>query len=650
MIIQCPECGKKYKIDPEKIPDKGAKITCPNCKHSFLVRKKKEKEEPKPEIKTPPCQICGNPSSRVLKGDPPMILCEACFVREMEKRRRFEVHPPPFTEAEPETTPPPPSEEEEETTEKIPSEKEEEEYFDSFAEIPDLGEYEKEIPPEPEVPQPPAEELIPPAPEEPVFEEAEFEESTFEELEKPSPPPEPEIPPEPPPPAEPSAPEEPSTPETDFVFSPQEVESLEDTAPTAEEPTPEIKREAPIPSVQEEALEKEIFQEIAEEAKPQKIPPRRERKKFSFPLSGRNMAIIGIILVLLVGGYFLYSNEKVRSALLGLPALFRKGAEEKKPVELSPAEKQNIQEHLALAKELYQLDTKDGYLKSLNEIRTALKINPNNPQAKKMELIVSALLTYRYPQKLLIYKLRSSIKKAEASFGSIPEVWLAKAILNLAENDFASAKVLAQRALEKAPEEPLALWLSAHIQLAGINPDYQQVKALLEKALEQEPKLVLALCELGEIFLKAKNYSNAISTYEEILQISPDHKLAREKLALVRTLSAQKPQPEKKAKEEELLLVEKPKPEEEALPLEIKPGQTPDSTAEEAPPPEQGKEINLDQEIINFWLKIISETRKPLSRTRASKPTAPAPAPAPTAPAPTRPPEEAPSHPPEEAP
>ena len=645
MIIQCPECGKKYKIDPEKIPEKGAKITCPNCQHSFLVRKKKEKEEPKPEIKTPPCQICGNPSTRVLKGDPPMLLCEACFVREMEKRRRFEVHPPSFTEAEPETMPPPPSEEEEEeTTEKIPSEREEEEYFDSFAEIPDLGEYEKEIPPQPEIPQPPEEEFTPPEPEQPIFEETEFEEEEFEEPEKePAPPPEPEIPsPEPPPPEEPSAPEQ------DFVFSPQEVESLEDTAPSEEKPPP-IKEpaESKIPEVQEEVLEKELFKEVAEQIPPKIAPGKPRRKKISLPISSRALVIAGIILFLLAGGYVLFSNEKIRSSLGGIVGLFQKKPEKPLP-ELSEEQKQIIKEHLLLAQDLYKLDTKDAYLKSLNEIRKVLKIDKNHPEAKKLELIVSALLTYRYPQRLLIYKLRSSLKKAEASFGLSPEVQLAKALLNLAENDYASAKILAQKALENAPENPLALWLSAHIQLAGINPDYPQAKSLLEKALEPEPNLVLARCDLGEIYLKTKEYQNAVSEYEKILEISPSHELAQEKLALAKTFSAKKPKPEEE--EEKLLLVEKPKPEEETMPLKVEPGKTVGTTAQEASTQEPSIEIDLDQEIKNFWLEIISETRKPLSRVRATKPTTPAPAPAPTTPTPSQPPEEAPSHPPEEAP
>ena len=145
MVIQCPECAKKYKIDPDKIPDKGAKISCPECGHSFVV-KKKEKEAPaEPKTKTPPCVMCGNPSTRVLKGDPPLVLCEACFEREKERRRRFEVQPS-FTDfsgdsAEPEAQADSASEAEPELSVRN-QEGAGENYFDSFAEVPDLGDFE----------------------------------------------------------------------------------------------------------------------------------------------------------------------------------------------------------------------------------------------------------------------------------------------------------------------------------------------------------------------------------------------------------------------------------------------------------------------------------------------------------------------------
>jgi predicted Zn finger-like uncharacterized protein len=37
MIVTCPACAKRYKINEEKLHRKGAKITCLNCSHKFVV-------------------------------------------------------------------------------------------------------------------------------------------------------------------------------------------------------------------------------------------------------------------------------------------------------------------------------------------------------------------------------------------------------------------------------------------------------------------------------------------------------------------------------------------------------------------------------------------------------------------------------------
>ena len=37
MIVTCESCKSRYKIDDSKISGRGAKITCPRCKHQFVV-------------------------------------------------------------------------------------------------------------------------------------------------------------------------------------------------------------------------------------------------------------------------------------------------------------------------------------------------------------------------------------------------------------------------------------------------------------------------------------------------------------------------------------------------------------------------------------------------------------------------------------
>ncbi|TNF35770.1 MAG: hypothetical protein EP329_05890 [Deltaproteobacteria bacterium] len=44
MIVACPSCEKKYKFSEEKLGKRGAKITCPKCRHVFVVYKDREIE------------------------------------------------------------------------------------------------------------------------------------------------------------------------------------------------------------------------------------------------------------------------------------------------------------------------------------------------------------------------------------------------------------------------------------------------------------------------------------------------------------------------------------------------------------------------------------------------------------------------------
>lgn len=37
MIVTCPACSARYKINESKIKGRGAKITCPRCAHRFVV-------------------------------------------------------------------------------------------------------------------------------------------------------------------------------------------------------------------------------------------------------------------------------------------------------------------------------------------------------------------------------------------------------------------------------------------------------------------------------------------------------------------------------------------------------------------------------------------------------------------------------------
>lgn len=53
MVINCPECSTKFRVNPERIPDAGAKVRCARCKHVFLVEKSIPEEVPAPIIAEP---------------------------------------------------------------------------------------------------------------------------------------------------------------------------------------------------------------------------------------------------------------------------------------------------------------------------------------------------------------------------------------------------------------------------------------------------------------------------------------------------------------------------------------------------------------------------------------------------------------------
>ena len=48
MIVTCDHCGTRYKLDASKIPGRGARVTCPSCRHVFVVYRSTEAEAAPP--------------------------------------------------------------------------------------------------------------------------------------------------------------------------------------------------------------------------------------------------------------------------------------------------------------------------------------------------------------------------------------------------------------------------------------------------------------------------------------------------------------------------------------------------------------------------------------------------------------------------
>ena len=59
MIVTCDHCGTRYKLDDSKIPERGARITCPSCRHVFAV------------YRTPPGAAATLPPSAVAMAESP---------------------------------------------------------------------------------------------------------------------------------------------------------------------------------------------------------------------------------------------------------------------------------------------------------------------------------------------------------------------------------------------------------------------------------------------------------------------------------------------------------------------------------------------------------------------------------------------------
>ena len=50
MIISCPNCNKKFKIEPSLIPDNGRDVKCGSCDHVWFYKIEENKIEPLPLI------------------------------------------------------------------------------------------------------------------------------------------------------------------------------------------------------------------------------------------------------------------------------------------------------------------------------------------------------------------------------------------------------------------------------------------------------------------------------------------------------------------------------------------------------------------------------------------------------------------------
>lgn len=64
MIVTCEKCSARYKLDDAKVTSRGAKITCPRCRHVFVIFREEPAAAPKrPEVMPSPATTVAKPVS-----------------------------------------------------------------------------------------------------------------------------------------------------------------------------------------------------------------------------------------------------------------------------------------------------------------------------------------------------------------------------------------------------------------------------------------------------------------------------------------------------------------------------------------------------------------------------------------------------------
>jgi methyl-accepting chemotaxis protein len=69
MIVICEECGKKYKVDLNKIQGTRANFKCSTCDHIIAVKKPSDSPNPSPQWQAPPSEVQFTPPRPAESGD-----------------------------------------------------------------------------------------------------------------------------------------------------------------------------------------------------------------------------------------------------------------------------------------------------------------------------------------------------------------------------------------------------------------------------------------------------------------------------------------------------------------------------------------------------------------------------------------------------
>jgi predicted Zn finger-like uncharacterized protein len=543
MIIQCNKCQKQYKVNPDKITEKGTKITCPACGHNFIVRRKAEAPPP-PKMKTPPCQVCGQPSTRVLKGNPPHPLCERCFQVEKEKQTRFSPEafqpaPVPETPAErPEPTEAPPG----------PQRKmiEEGEYFDTFDEIPDIPSEEDQVPivSASEAKEfKPRQEAPPAKPEPPATDPFAQDRSTFvsEEREQPAPPPTPAQPPAPAT-ARPPAP----TPAFDF---PEDDVPMPPQPPPAKplKPAPGVSPApaAPLPAQGRFSLEEEVERSL-EQDKVQVAEAPAESPAAAVPAAVRKhwpayaVSAGVIILVLLAAAYSLLRQRAPGpQASQSAPAAEPQPGEERvaaapepsptpAPPPVAPTAQPpkpevagQVANKLKLYRAFFQLDTIEGYQKALRVLDQAQALDPQNAEIEALRIETHAFMASLTDNFLYTRLAKKLLNQASPAAQAEPAYKRSQIHVFLIDRDTPAARTSLEDYQAQYPNDGLGFYLLGLSYLKEKPPDFPAARENFEKAVNLDPTLTRAYLELGNIDRSFRKLDEALAAFRQVHKLSP---------------------------------------------------------------------------------------------------------------------------------
>ena len=87
MIVICEECGKKYRIDPAKIPEKGARFKCKSCSNVITVSKP-EATSPEPPPPSPDQMPAQDGEERLVAAEPAEQKKPASTKKSQKPRRK----------------------------------------------------------------------------------------------------------------------------------------------------------------------------------------------------------------------------------------------------------------------------------------------------------------------------------------------------------------------------------------------------------------------------------------------------------------------------------------------------------------------------------------------------------------------------------